>query len=263
MENETGLRIFFWLGTFIMLTLTFSVLFITVMYQKKVHKMKQKESENLLKASLDSEKNERKRIASDLHDSVSGDISAVRNYIAILNKKEQDPYNKSILEEVTGALNNTLNNIQEISYNLMPPLLEISGLIPTLNDYFERVKKWSNVSITTRYHTDTIPLSPSEVYELYRIIQEFVHNMIKHGNVTQIHFSVRIENNVLIFEMTDDGSYFDFYKNMESTSGMGLKNIISRTRKIGAVLKQTSNEKGNNIVIHLKKQHHVTDSHCR
>lgn len=140
MENETGLRIFFWLGTFIMLSLTFSVLFITVMYQKKVHKMRQKESENLLQASLDSEKKERKRIASDLHDGVSGDINAIRNYIAILNKREQDPYNKSILEEVTEALNNTLNNIQEISYNLMPPLLGTSGLVPTLKDYFDRVK---------------------------------------------------------------------------------------------------------------------------
>lgn len=247
------MKLFFWLGTFIMLTLTLSVLFITVMYQKKVHKMRQKESEHLLQASLDSEKKERKRIASDLHDGVCGDISAIRNYIAILNKKEQDPYNKSILEEVTGALNNTLNNIQEISYNLMPPLLESSGLIPTLNDYFDKVKKWSSVSITTRYHTDHIPVSSSEVYELYRIIQELVHNMIKHGNVTRIHFSTRIVNNVLIFEMTDNGSFFDFYKNMESTSGMGLKNITSRIRKIGATLKQIPNEKGNNVEIHLKK----------
>lgn len=253
MENETGLKLFFWLGTFIMLALTFAVLFITIMYQKKVHKMRQKESENLLKTSLDSEKKERKRIASDLHDSVCGDISAVRNYIAILNKKEQDPYNKSILEEVTGALNNALNNIQQISYNLMPPLLESSGLIPTLNDYFDRVKKWSNVSIITQYHTQDIPISSSEVYELYRIIQEFIHNMVKHGNVTQIHFSIRNVKNVLIFEITDDGSFFDFYKNLENTSGMGLKNITSRIRKIGATLKQIPNEKGNNIEIHLKK----------
>ncbi|MBX2950071.1 MAG: hypothetical protein KF704_12395 [Crocinitomicaceae bacterium] len=253
MENETGLRLFFWLGTFIMLALTFAVLLITVMYQKKVHKMKQKESENLLQTSLDSEKKERKRIASDLHDGVCGDISAVRNYIAILNKKEQDPYNKSILEEVNETLNNTLNNIQEISYNLMPPLLESSGLIPTLNEYFDRVKKWSNVSITTQYYTTDVPISSSEVYELYRIVQEFIHNMLKHGNVTQIHFSIRSVKSLLIFEITDDGASFDFYKNMENTSGMGLKNIASRSRKIGAILKQIPNEKGNNIEIHLKK----------
>lgn len=253
MENEIGLKLFFWVGTLIMLALTFSVLFITVMYQKKVYKMRQKESENLLQTSLDSEKKERKRIASDLHDSVCGDISAIRNYIAILNKKEQDPYNKSILEEVTGALNSTQNNIQEISYNLMPPLLKSSGLIPTLNDYFDRVKKWSNVSIITRYDTNDLPISSSEAYELYRIIQEFIHNMIKHGNVTQIHFSIRSLKSVLIIEMTDDGSSFDFYKNLESTSGMGLKNIISRMRKIGATLKQIPAEKGNNIEIHLKK----------
>lgn len=253
MEYETELKIFFWLGTFIMLALTFSVLFITIIYQKKVYEMKQKESENLLLASLESEKKERKRIASDLHDSVCGDIGAIRNYIAVLNKKEQDPYNKSILEEVANALNNTLNNIQEISYNLMPPLLESSGLIPTLNEYFGSIKKWSNVSITTQYYTDSIPVTSSEVYELYRIIQELIYNMIKHGNVTQIHFSIRWESNILIFQITDDGSYFDFYKNMEDTKGMGLKNIVSRIRKMGATLKQLPNNNRNKLEIHLRK----------
>lgn len=253
MENGIELRIFFWIGTFIMITLTLFVLLITVMYQKKVHKMLQKESENLLKVSLDSEKRERTRIASDLHDGVAGDINAVRNYIALLSKNEQDSYNKSILKEVTVALNNTLNNIQEISYNLMPPLLETSGLIPTLEDHFNRVKKWSGIAIISRYDVINLTLTFAEVYEIYRIIQELTQNMIKHGNVKRIQFTMSIESNVLVFELVDDGSYFDFYKNMENTSGMGLKNITSRIRKISATLKQIPSEEGNSLKIYLTR----------
>lgn len=251
MENETGLKLLFWLGTFIMLTMTLSVLFITLVYQKKVHHLKQKESENLLKASLESEKKERKRIASDLHDSVCGDINAIRNYISVLQKKEKDSNSQIILDEVTKALNNTLKDIQEISFNLMPPLLENSGLIPALKNYFEKVEKWSNVSISTEIDHRYAIVSSSESYEIYRVVQELIHNMIKHGNVTHIHFYVRKSNDTIIFGITDDGAYFDFYKNMEHCSGMGLKNIKSRIRKMGAQLKQAPIEKRNNIEIHL------------
>ena len=58
MENETGLKVFFWIGTVIMLLMTLLVVFATIMYQKKLHKIKQAESENLFKASIESEKRE-------------------------------------------------------------------------------------------------------------------------------------------------------------------------------------------------------------
>ena len=52
--------------------------------------MKQQEAEMLLKASLESEKKERERIAADLHDSVSSDLSAIRNYLVVILKGESD-----------------------------------------------------------------------------------------------------------------------------------------------------------------------------
>lgn len=254
MENETGLKIFFWIGTAIMVIMTLIVLFVTIMYQKRVHKIRQTESENLLRVSLESEKRERKRIASDFHDGISGDLNAIRNYITFLDQKEQDSSNKPVLGEIKSALGNMLTDVQAISYNLMPPLLDTMGIVPTLNDYFDRVRKWNNITVTSQYYQRDIPVSSSDAYELYRIIQELISNMLKHGNVSSVNCSIQEINDRIEILISDDGSPFDFYESLKDTSGMGLKNIISRTKHIGASLTQISADKGNIILIRLRTE---------
>src|SRR5690606_20327505 len=230
MENEAGLKLVFWISTIAMLLLTLAILFISLIFRKNTYKLKQRESENLLKASLESEKKERQRIAADFHDGVTGDLNAIRNYITILDQNEESPFNKTILREIKSALDNTLSNIQHISYNLMPPMLETSGLIPTLHGYFERVKKLNNITISFHYYQKDIPVSSSDAYELYRIIQELISNMLKHGKVSQIDFSIEKNEETIEIKITDDGIPFSLYKSLLNTSGMGLKNIVSRTK---------------------------------
>lgn len=252
MENETGLKLVFWISTIMMLLMTIAILAISLVYRKNTYKIKQKESENLLKASMESEKRERQRIAADFHDSVSGDLNAIRNYITILAQSEDDEYKKTIISEIKSGLDNTLNNVQYISYNLMPPMLESSGLIPTLQSYFDRVIKMNNITISFSYYQRDIPITLSIAYELFRIIQELISNMIKHGKSTQIDLSIEKNNEVIELKITDNGATFDLYKSLQTTSGMGLKNIISRTKYINAFLTQEKSETGNLIVIRLK-----------
>lgn len=251
MENETELKIFFWIGTAVMLIMTLLVVFITIMYQKKVHKIKQAESENLLKVSMESEKRERKRIASDIHDGISGDLNAIRNYVTFLDQKEKDASNKPVFGEIKSALDNMLTDVQDISYNLMPPMLDMFGLVPTIEDYFDKVSKWNNITINTQYYRRDLPISPSESYELYRIIQELISNMIKHGKISTVNCSIQENRERIEIQISDNGIPFDFYESLKNTSGMGLKNILSRTKLIKATLLQVPNQKGNEIQIHL------------
>lgn len=252
MENETGLKWVFWTGTAIMLFSVWATILTIVLYRNKIHKINRKESENLLKSSLESEKKERKRIASDFHDSVSGDLSAVQNYVTILANKEKDSFNKSVFQEIENALGNVIENVQDISYNLMPPTLETLGLSSTLRTYFERVQKWNNVIINEEFQSECEKVSSSEAYEIYRIVQELVTNSIKHGNSQQVNFTVYEKEKTYIFEISDNGIPFDFYKSVKKTYGMGLKNITSRVKSINAKLVQTPVEKGNKIHFFLK-----------
>lgn len=254
MENALELKLFFWIGTAIMLLSILSIVLLIAAYRSRVHKMHQEEVDNLLKTSLSSEKQERQRIASDLHDGISGDLSAVQNYITILHNKELDPFNKTIFREIETALGNLLENVQDISNNLIPSSLESLGLVSTLRSYFERIRKWNNVKIHDYYDTEHLPLSLSDAYELYRIIQELVANMMKHGKSDKITCFVRCRETSVVFEICDNGTAFDFHKSLKKTEGKGLKNITSRIKYTGAKLIQLPAEKGNIIHIYMPTQ---------
>jgi len=252
MENDISLKIIFWIGTAIMTIAVISILLVVALYHNKIYKLQQKESDLLLKSSIESEKRERQRIASDLHDDISGDLTAISNYITVLDKYVPTSEGKAIVNEVASALKHTLTNVQNISYNLMPPQMETSGLIPTLKSYFERMRKWSDITIIDIYNKGYIPIDPLYKYEVLRIVQELMSNMQKYGMVSLIKFEVEVKDKETVITIEDNGTAFDFYEELKHTSGMGLKNILSRTRHIGAVLAQGSFKGGNRITIQFK-----------
>ena len=254
MENEESLSLLFWISTSVMLFLAITILLITLIYHKKTGNIKQRESEILLKATLEAEKKERKRIASDFHDSISGDLSAIRNYINILDQKEGNAYNKTIIYEIKNSLGIMLTNVKHINYNLMPPLLDSMGLIATLNDYFDRTQKLNKIEISTQFKINNLNIDTSDAYQLFRILQEITSNILNHNNATQISISIYKVDNDIFIEIIDNGFYFNFFDNLKLSTGLGLKNILSRLNHIGAILKQPVSDKGNKLIIKIKEK---------
>ncbi len=253
MANEIELKFLFWVGTFMMLALAVTLILITLLYHKRVFNMREKEAENLLKATLEVEQKERRRIASDFHDGVNGDLNAISNYISLLHTKEADPFKKSVLQEVKQTLDHTKENIQMISYNLMPPLLDTLGLVAVLKDFFVKFSKWSKIEVNDRYQNEHITLTQTEAYELYRIIQELFNNMFKHGKISRVNFSISASERSVTIILSDDGMPFDFYQQLKTSKGIGLKSITTRLKQIGAQLEQENQENGNTIILTLKK----------
>lgn len=237
-----------------MLFLALAFLFITLVYHKKTSNLKQKEAENLLKATLETEKKERKRIASDFHDSVSGDLSAIRNYINILYQKEGKTQDKTILKEIKHSLDIMMTNVKHINYNLMPPLLDSAGLIPTLKDYAGRIQKLNNIEMSTKFRLKILNITTSDAYQLFRVIQEITSNALNHNKVNHINYEFYQKSNDIFIEISDDGYPFDFFNNLKTSNGLGLRNILSRINNINAVLKQAKTTKGNKLIIELKRK---------
>ncbi|REC62292.1 hypothetical protein DRF65_11300 [Chryseobacterium pennae] len=259
MENEIGFKFFFWFGTGVMLLSVLTVVLFVLLHHNKVAKIKRKESDNLLRISLESEKKERKRIASDLHDGISGDLHAIHNYITILQNREDDNERMALFKEIETILCTTIQNIQGISYNLMPPMLESQGLVPTLQSYFDRIRRWNRISFSEQYDHIPIEIPAADAYELYRIVQELVANVIKHGEASHIHFAITKNKGQIVFELVDNGKIFEFFKSLQQPRGMGLKNIKSRISQIRGTLIQAPSTSGNRIKIH----YYVTDSDSR
>jgi signal transduction histidine kinase len=235
-----------------MLFLAFGLIFLVLFYQNYFAKMKRREAEQLLLVSLESEKNERQRIAADLHDSVSGDLVAIRNYLAIMKKSNAREMEASVIDELREGIENALENTRQVSYKLMPPLLNSFGLAAALIDYYDRLTQKTAIPFTVESDEKT-ELKPEIAYELFRVIQEFSTNMLKYGEISNCKVGIaRLQDNFTI-EIIDDGKPFHFDKAMEQSSGTGLKNIATRLKVIGAVLTQREKSDGNHFIITLKQ----------
>lgn len=252
MEGKNDINSIFWIGTFIMLFLAFGLLYMAAFYQRHFAKMRQKETETLLKTALESEKNERQRIAKDLHDSVQGDLSAVRNYVALLSKKTTDLETKNLLDIIAGALEQTAENTRLISYKLMPPLLETSGFTAAVLEYFDRLTHSYGKKFTINASLSESLISTQVAYELFRIVEELTQNMLKYGEISECSLFLYKNEVEICVEIKDDGIPFNFKNSYSQSKGSGLHNIKSRLASINAELAQRETAIGNHFVISLK-----------
>lgn len=213
--------------------------------------MKRKEADLLLKASLESEKKERKRIAADLHDSVSSDLSAIRNYLTVLIKSENDVDRGAMFQELKDGVEVAIENTRLISYKLMPPLLEKLGFTIALEDYLKSLSKKTGIPFLFINHENEIKIEVFIAYELFRIIQEFTTNMLKYGNISECSIKLLTADSLIVIEITDDGNAFDFKNQLATAKGTGIMNISSRLKVINASIIQQNPLIGNHFVISL------------
>lgn len=252
MESTNKVGTLILVGTGLIVILVLLLLFLAVFYQTYVMKMKRKEAELLLKTSLESEKQERKRIAADIHDGVSGDLNAIRNFLSVLYKNETSQEKKALYDDIKIGVEAAIENTRLVSYKLMPPLLETSGFLITLQDYFSRLNSKTPAHFTINTKEESIDLPNEMAYELFRVVQELTTNMIKYGNVKSCEITIKQEGNNYIFFIKDDGIPFNFKEMYLISKGTGLKNISSRLKVIDAIFKQNQPILGNEFVISVK-----------
>ena len=242
----------FWIGTIMMGFLAIGLLFLAVFYQRNLNKFKIKEAEELLINSLESEKKERKRISLDLHDGLQGDLSAVRNFLLLLQRVESIEDKELMYNETKIALENAIENTRVLSQKLMPPLLIDGGLVIALNSYFETLNKSSTGKVFF-LNTDLLTHSFSETvsYELYRIVQEFCTNFLKYGNAD--HFLVAFVPDDFFYsiEIVDNGIPFNFRECYFNSMSSGLKNIQTRINVLKGTLQQREVIDGNHFLIQI------------
>ncbi|MFL5788644.1 MAG: sensor histidine kinase, partial [Flavisolibacter sp.] len=76
-------------------------------------------------------------------------------------------------------------------------------------------------------------LNEQQAINLYRIIQEIIHNTIKHARASEIIIELRKDKDAIVLATKDNGIGFNYDSKSKETSGQGLRNLLSRTEIIG------------------------------
>jgi signal transduction histidine kinase/ligand-binding sensor domain-containing protein len=196
-------------------------------------KRKQAEREAFSQRLIESQENERKRIAGELHDGLGQNLLIVKNWALIgLNSLAEDNPAREHLNEISETTSLALDEVREIAGNLRPYQLERLGLTNTIEQMVRQVKNSSDIEFVTEIENIDGLLSKESEINLYRVVQECVNNVLKHSAATNASLLIKRTPGGAEITCRDNGRGFD----PEASSrkgGTGLIGMAERVRMLG------------------------------
>jgi signal transduction histidine kinase len=183
---------------------------------------------------------EQRRISQELHDGIMGKLSSIRLNLFVLKKKTSPKVIENCINHIK-KIKEVEQEIREISHDLNKPLHYQNGDFNlVIKELLEEIKGPVNqfdyeIEIDENIHWDEV--DSKITVEVYRILQEAFQNIRKYAKADLIKVKINRYNNTINLVIEDNGIGFD---TSQKSSGIGLKNMKSRAKKINADFKVLS-----------------------
>jgi len=207
----------------------------------------------LLNIVMETEEKERRRLSEELHDGLGPLLSSVKMHTDMLINGDLDLIKKDEVARVIKELvSESINNIREISTNLMPHVLSNYGLVSALKILISKITVLQPINVKFEHSAWNIRPEISTEVLIYRVISELLTNTLKHASASSISISLKPNSGILEIVYKDDGIGFDSRQKLNQQTGMGLNNILNRIKsQQGSVNLKTSPGKGLMVQIQL------------
>ncbi len=190
----------------------------------------------LAREVVQSQEDERARLARELHDGVSQALVATK---LLIESAQSEPASAGRLQELAlKRLNSTLSEVRHLSHALRPALLDTLGLPAALQHLAAEFDAAGGTHFQAGVEGDEVDLPESVNTALFRIAQEALNNAARHAHATRVGVLLRFERDGgLALEIHDDGQGFDAdAAQAVADQGLGLRSMRERAAALGARL---------------------------
>jgi signal transduction histidine kinase len=182
-------------------------------------------------AEISAMEKERERIAADLHDDLGPLMSVVKFRVDhVAEGLEGEGRNE--LTKASNQLDDLVSRLREVANNLMPSVLKRKGLFSAIEEYITGVERTSKL----RVQLDDLTKSKMDelmTIHIYRIIQEIIHNCLKHSSASLLNISFEDNDGKLTIRTQDNGKGFDTNKINRDSKGIGMRSLNNRCAMLG------------------------------
>lgn len=213
---------------------------------------------------IDSQEQERKRIAAELHDSLGQNLLVIKNYALMgLNTANDGNPLREHLDEISEAASQSLAEVRQISHNLRPYQLERLGLTQTLETMLRQIANASDIGFTWEVERIDGLFAQEDEISIYRIVQEALNNILKHSEANEASVWIKHLGDAIQLTITDNGRGFTVEPANHAElqkRGLGLTGTAERVRILGGqMVIQSAPGQGTQLHITLKPNiHHVS-----
>ena len=237
-----------------LMALTITGLAVTA-YQYRVRQLRAAHAvqEAFSRQLIESQEQERKRIAGELHDGLGQNLLIIKNRALLgLTTSEQPAATQQQFDTITASASQALEELREIAYNLRPYHLDRLGLTSTIEAMLEKVAAATEIRFTVTVAAIDELLSKADEINVYRIVQECVSNIVKHSGATEALVAISKDGDALLIHIEDNGQGFVPDDNGSRRRGFGLTGISERTKMLKGTYKISSAPKqGTRITIRI------------
>jgi signal transduction histidine kinase len=190
---------------------------------------------------------ERDRIARELHDSLGGQLSS----ISIGLGRVQQQNGAGVIEGVQVMADRAMHELRDSLWVLNKESILLEELEQRINTLFWQYRKIETpVNLEAQFESGLTALSVSSAKagNIYRIVQEALSNTVKHSGATEFNVSLSKRDALLLLEISDNGHGF-LYENEQNEEHFGLRNMKKRAAALQATYSLSSTSQGTRIVI--------------
>lgn len=193
------------------------------------------ELSQLTEKLFQSQEEERRRIARELHDEAGQSLTAIKLGLDRLeeNHSPNDTHLKEEIGEIRNMIKRTSSEIRRLSYHLHPTLLIDLGLEPALELYFKEIESHSTLDIEFNMVGFDHRMDPDIETVIYRFSQEALTNTLKHSGAETFVLSIIKSYPHIIFRAEDDGVGFDTQIVGKDRRSLGIIGMRERATLLG------------------------------
>lgn len=196
--------------------------------KKDLQNQEQAKEIERLTYKIEGETAERERIARELHDGVSVLLTAAQmTYNALGNEHGNLQYTETY-KEVLSLLHRTSQEVRNVTHNLIPELLIRYNLPSAIKSFCDLISRRHEIQIEIQIIGDFSLMNEKYNHGLYRMVQELVHNIVKHARASLVYLQLTQHHGLLQLTVEDNGIGFD---PDTAKKGMGLSNLAARVNE--------------------------------
>jgi signal transduction histidine kinase len=242
-----------WMGVLISFMIIVGVILIReIFYSLKRAEIDRLRTERkVLNAIINTEENEKRRFAKDLHDGLGPILSTVKMSLSSLNDRINDPSGSEILSNANYLVNEAINAIKDISNNMSPHILSNFGLASAVSTFVSKINQTNLVEIGFKTNMEKTRIENDKEVVLYRAVCELINNSIRHSGASRIGIELNKHEKIVTLQFYDNGRGFDMsVLNSDDNKGMGLSNIETRVKTVeGVFILESTPGKGTNALL--------------
>lgn len=185
------------------------------------------------------EEQERRRIASDLHDNLGQTLALAKLKLGTLLELLSSKQAETLAKEISAMLTESIAYTRSLTFEVSPPILYALDFTETVEWLAEQLLLKNGIQVRVVYDAKPTPMSEDSRVLLFKTVRELLMNIVKHAQATRVNICLQRQGNHLGIEIIDDGKGFDVEREESRNTtqvSYGLFSVRERMAYLGGTI---------------------------